>query len=75
MKNIIISCLAVFAGLIAFMFSLLMLIPITLAALLFGRRLRKTGTSSSFFTRTQRSTDSPSQHTIIDGEYEEVSRP
>lgn len=64
MKRFLIAFSAVTLGLLTLVFSLLVAIPITIAALITGRKLQKDINKTHFDT---------GQENIIEGEYQDVS--
>lgn len=66
MNRVLFSILAIFVSLFAFVFSLVMVIPLTIAAIITGKKLQ-----NQFKAKTQHS--SSETHSAIEGEFEDVS--
>ncbi|EIO4105107.1 hypothetical protein WD376_003849 [Vibrio vulnificus] len=71
MNRIIMTALTAITALFTLMFSLLLAIPLTIVALITGKRIEKQ-LKQAQAQRTQH--DDGQQHRVIDGEFEEVSR-
>lgn len=65
MNRFLISVLAIFTSLFAIVFSLIMVIPLTIAAIITGKKIQN--------QYKERSSDLESQHSAIEGEFEDVS--
>lgn len=64
MKKVFVTALVLMAGFIALLSSLILVIPLTIAALITGKQIEKKMKNQSFDTTSER---------IIEGEYEEKS--
>lgn len=65
MSRLIVTFLTIITGFFALVASLIMVIPLTIAALITGRRIRKEMQNYQFATE---------QNAVIEGEYEEVAK-
>ncbi len=68
MNKIIASVLAVLIGIFTLLFSMIMLVPLTIFALLTGRKIEKSLRQSTM--RFQQS----SRGSVLEGEYEDISK-
>ena len=71
MKQALLTISALFIGFVAMMFSLIMAIPMAIAAYITGNRIKKQ--LDQEFARQRQAQDHSAQGNTIEGEYEEVS--
>ena len=64
MNKMIASVLAIFIGLLTITFSIIMMVPLTIFALLTGRKIEK----------SLRKSTQASRRSVLEGEYEDVSK-
>ncbi|MCG9630526.1 MULTISPECIES: hypothetical protein [Vibrio] len=73
MKNILVTVAALFTGLIALFTSLLLAIPLTIAALITGKKIQKQMSQQGFTSRMNNHYSSNRDAGVIEGEYEDLS--
>jgi len=64
MNRIVLSVLAIFTGLFALVFSMIMFIPLTIAALITGKKMQ---------SQLRRQYGTAPSESVIEGEYQDIS--
>ncbi|MGO2319413.1 MAG: hypothetical protein ACTH6O_10625 [Vibrio toranzoniae] len=74
MKNILVTIVALFTGLLALFTSLILAIPLAIAALITGKRIQNQMKKQGFAAHMNTRQSSNNDAGIIEGEYEDLSR-
>ncbi|MFA0311401.1 hypothetical protein BH581_12510 [Vibrio splendidus] len=73
MKNILVTIVALFTGLLALFTSLILAIPLAIAALITGKRIQNQMKKQGFAAHVNARQSSNSDSGFIEGEYEDLS--
>ncbi|WP_114635562.1 hypothetical protein [Vibrio splendidus] len=73
MKNILITIVALFTGLLALFTSLILAIPLAIAALITGKRIQNQMKKQGFAAHMNTRQSSTNDAGVIEGEYEDLS--
>ncbi|WP_299694757.1 hypothetical protein [uncultured Vibrio sp.] len=73
MKNILVTIVALFTGLLALFTSLVLAIPLAIAALITGKRIQNQMKKQGFTTHMTPRQSSTREAGVIEGEYEDLS--
>ncbi|MFS1467681.1 hypothetical protein CSB62_16145 [Vibrio splendidus] len=73
MKNILVTIVALFTGLLALFTSLILAIPLSIAALITGKRIQNQMKKQGFAAHMNTRQSSTNDAGVIEGEYEDLS--